>query len=307
MNINKVEVGKRIFAIRKSMGLTMKEFGELMGDPAASDSIVSRWEKGVSIPNNERLKRIAELGGITTDDLLLGDSDKEKLIINQVENHISDFPFTNSEKEFLNNIKEELIPLILQRVRDYKSEVPSLGHWFLYVDDRLENLADIHSSAFSISVFDISFEKLNLPKIKEDLEYFYSNITSLDQKTLNKELNKTKQNKRNYIAIELNNLLESDQDHNINKLAFEDTVNCFNQIDISIDEMDFMTVYMQNLYYYEDQNGYRINSKESYAKFLEERIDVLENKLKEKNLSLIDKSTFEMVLKIDKATLKEIK
>lgn len=72
MDINKTEVGKRIFTIRKSLGLTMKEFGERIGNPAASDSIVSRWEKGVSIPNNERLKRIAELGEISVEELLYG-------------------------------------------------------------------------------------------------------------------------------------------------------------------------------------------------------------------------------------------
>lgn len=68
-NLNKI-IGKRIYLIRKSLGLTMKEFGERMGNPVASDSIVSRWEKGVSVPNNERLKRIAELGEMTVEDLL---------------------------------------------------------------------------------------------------------------------------------------------------------------------------------------------------------------------------------------------
>ena len=52
------------------MGITMEEFGELF-DPPASKSIVSRWEKGVSVPNNRRMKRIAELGGVTVADLII--------------------------------------------------------------------------------------------------------------------------------------------------------------------------------------------------------------------------------------------
>ena len=67
--LNKI-IGKRIYLIRKSLGLTMKEFGERMGNPVASNSIVSRWEKGVSVPNNKRLKRIAELGEMTVENLL---------------------------------------------------------------------------------------------------------------------------------------------------------------------------------------------------------------------------------------------
>jgi len=74
-NLNKI-IGKKIYLIRKSLGLTMKEFGERIGNPVASDSIVSRWEKGVSVPNNKRLKRIAEIGEMTVEDLLSVQSNK---------------------------------------------------------------------------------------------------------------------------------------------------------------------------------------------------------------------------------------
>ena len=68
--------GVRVKVIRKSLGLTMKEFGIRMGNPVASDSIVSRWEKGKSFPNNERLKRIAEIGDISVEELLYGKQGK---------------------------------------------------------------------------------------------------------------------------------------------------------------------------------------------------------------------------------------
>jgi transcriptional regulator with XRE-family HTH domain len=63
-DLQKKKIGSRIKLIRNELGLTMKEFGEKF-DPPASDSIVSRWERGISSPNNERLKRIAELGNIS--------------------------------------------------------------------------------------------------------------------------------------------------------------------------------------------------------------------------------------------------
>lgn len=69
MQRNAKEIGYSIKLIRKQLGLTMEEFGKKF-DPVASQSIVSRWEKGVSVPNNQRMKRISELGGVTVADLI---------------------------------------------------------------------------------------------------------------------------------------------------------------------------------------------------------------------------------------------
>lgn len=52
--------GEDIKQTRIKKGLTMKDFGELF-NPAASDSIVSRWERGISEPNAERMKKIIEI------------------------------------------------------------------------------------------------------------------------------------------------------------------------------------------------------------------------------------------------------
>lgn len=65
-------VGQRIKTIRISLGLTMKQFGKMFS-PEASDSIVSRWERGVSVPNNRRIKQIAELGDVSVKYILTGE------------------------------------------------------------------------------------------------------------------------------------------------------------------------------------------------------------------------------------------
>lgn len=67
--IDKKAVGARIRAIRLASGMTLKEFGQLFG---ANESIVSRWEKGSSIPNIGRLKKIAEFANISVQVLLHG-------------------------------------------------------------------------------------------------------------------------------------------------------------------------------------------------------------------------------------------
>lgn len=70
-------LGNRIKQIRFEYGDNLHLFGERvakqMGVPkekAPADSIVSRWESGKNKPNNERLKAIAELGGLSVNQLL---------------------------------------------------------------------------------------------------------------------------------------------------------------------------------------------------------------------------------------------
>lgn len=76
--INKKEVGKRIYTIRKYMGLSLEQFGILL---QASRSNVSKWELGKVLPRRERLTDIAKLGNVTINELLYGNNlhDKEEL------------------------------------------------------------------------------------------------------------------------------------------------------------------------------------------------------------------------------------
>jgi len=70
MNVDKKALGNRIRHIRKGLGLTLEEFGKLIDN--ASKSNVSKWEKGLVIPNNFRLKLIAKKGNTHIEELLFG-------------------------------------------------------------------------------------------------------------------------------------------------------------------------------------------------------------------------------------------
>lgn len=74
-NIDIKEVGKRIKTLRQAKGLSQKEFGEQLNN--ANKSLVSRWEHGKNLPNNERLKAIAAIGNITVEELLYGNIDND--------------------------------------------------------------------------------------------------------------------------------------------------------------------------------------------------------------------------------------
>lgn len=72
--IDNQDVGNRIKQIRingLNKRFTQIEFGDLFTPPVQRTAI-KNWENGLNLPNNERLKQIAEIGGVTTDYLLFG-------------------------------------------------------------------------------------------------------------------------------------------------------------------------------------------------------------------------------------------
>lgn len=113
-NINKKAVGHRIKTIRTQKGLTMKEFGKLIEE--AAQSLVTRWENGTSIPNNERLKKIADLGGISVNELLYGDMKNftssyfdERISENQEKAKGSFYGSMLNDSEYIQSVKEDFL------------------------------------------------------------------------------------------------------------------------------------------------------------------------------------------------------
>lgn len=111
MKPNKKLVGKRIQAIRLGKGLTLKQFGELIGASKSSvsewesgkhlppaKSIISRWEKGVMLPNFSRLERIAEFGNLTVNELLYGNNEYD---IEDLEQRLMEIPIEERLKLIL--------------------------------------------------------------------------------------------------------------------------------------------------------------------------------------------------------------
>ena len=74
MKIDKKEVGRRIRQIRTSKGFTLESFGKLFG---AGKSNVRTWENGISLPNKDRLYNISKIAGITVNELLYGNIEKD--------------------------------------------------------------------------------------------------------------------------------------------------------------------------------------------------------------------------------------
>ena len=70
MTMEKKTIGKFISALRKANGMTQRELGEKL---FVSDKTVSRWECDECTPELSLIPTIAEIFGITTDELLRGE------------------------------------------------------------------------------------------------------------------------------------------------------------------------------------------------------------------------------------------
>lgn len=68
--VGNLNIGKNIAALRKEKNMTQEELAGALG---VSAQAVSKWETGASCPDISLLTQIADLFGITVDDLLRSD------------------------------------------------------------------------------------------------------------------------------------------------------------------------------------------------------------------------------------------
>ena len=70
MSVEKKTIGKFIQALRRAQGMTQRELADRL---YVSDKTVSRWECDECTPELSLIPTIAEIFGITTDELLRGE------------------------------------------------------------------------------------------------------------------------------------------------------------------------------------------------------------------------------------------
>ena len=68
--MEKRTIGQFIAALRKASGMTQKELAEKLN---VSDKAVSRWERDESAPDLSLIPVIAEIFGVTSDEILRGE------------------------------------------------------------------------------------------------------------------------------------------------------------------------------------------------------------------------------------------
>lgn len=110
-------IGAKISSVRREMGLTQEEFGELLG---VSAQAVSKWERG-GMPDTTLIPSIAQALGITTDELFGMKSHKDPLELSEEEflNFIYDYAqrlcFPDGEKD--KNNEKKFLELLFDTAR----------------------------------------------------------------------------------------------------------------------------------------------------------------------------------------------
>ncbi|OTN91461.1 helix-turn-helix domain-containing protein [Enterococcus faecium] len=115
--VDKIAMGKRIQEIRKNRGETLEKFGKKFTQ-SAGKNVVNRWEKGVNIPDIERLMNVANIGKVTISYILYGDNFNKML---KEGNVVSNFEKLDSFQ----------VGLRLRKIRrDYRLERKDFGKLF---------------------------------------------------------------------------------------------------------------------------------------------------------------------------------
>ena len=296
MDENK-RLGERIKKIRKEQGMSQLEFSKAIG---ATKSAVSNWENGYNAPNNERLKIIAEIGGVSVETLLYGGVDVkqiyDKCLLNLKKlDDAKDSMSINSEvdplitdevnglivndklieaSELLSEIEEDFLPLLRSRIEKYGAT--NLQKEF-YAEDRILAIAQAFTDKLWLNNFDRIFNKENeFPTIKEDLIYFSENIPYLKGKEY--VYINTNENYQLLVKDQVEQSLEARYFIRSEKelQALEDTKSTFADIIKSYEEIEQLQyndsvnqVYNANLDYQNSESDIRIYDGSSYIDYLE--------------------------------------
>ncbi|MDV4392275.1 helix-turn-helix domain-containing protein [Enterococcus faecium] len=132
---DKIVMGKRIREVRKNREETLEKFGKNF-TIYTGKNVISRWEKGINIPDIEKLMNTAYLGKVTVPYLMYGEDYKNIL---PKDERVSDFKKINSFSMGL-RMRKIRKDYYLEREEFGKLFSPSISKWSI---DRYENGRDI--------------------------------------------------------------------------------------------------------------------------------------------------------------------
>ena len=91
-----IKIGKYIASKRKSLGMTQKQLAEKLG---MSDKSVSKWERGVCLPDVSVYKELCSILGISLNEFLAGEDIAQENLIQKSETNIIEIIKDNINKE----------------------------------------------------------------------------------------------------------------------------------------------------------------------------------------------------------------
>ena len=91
-----IKIGKYIASKRKSLGMTQKQLAEKLG---MSDKSVSKWERGVCLPDVSVYKELCSILGISLNEFLAGEDIAQENLIQKSETNIIEVIKDNINKQ----------------------------------------------------------------------------------------------------------------------------------------------------------------------------------------------------------------
>lgn len=172
-------LGAKIKALRKSLNLTLEDFGKLIFNTSKSN--VHKWENNITKPSNKNLIRIAEIANQSLEDFLINETiDVSIFEVNLLltENKKLEDELFNKEA-FLSELHQELDSFLNLKNSDeyaYNSEITSITNEIL----KLENETETISNEIKKNVKKIAEIQHTLLKSKSAQNLLQESLTSLE-------------------------------------------------------------------------------------------------------------------------------
>ena len=113
-----IKIGKYIAGKRKSLGMTQKQLAEKLG---MSDKSVSKWERGVCLPDVSVYKELCSILGISLNEFLAGEDIAQENMIQKSETNIIEVIRDNIDKQkCLKVMKCILLVISIVSLLDFK-------------------------------------------------------------------------------------------------------------------------------------------------------------------------------------------
>lgn len=186
-----VETGQRIRISRKEKGLSMEELGQKL-TPPASKGAVSNWENGYNLPNNNRLKQLSDILGVSTTYLLNGDKyaeyfNNETMLDDRTEmferyfektlemaatkNDTNSIIIDNAISYFISTIEKLYEKQNTDDLRSYKDTISLLKDLYSgsVFNENIDFSSDSLDNYFNPKLKDITVSKKDYDKLKREL------------------------------------------------------------------------------------------------------------------------------------------
>ncbi|ENZ5668345.1 MULTISPECIES: helix-turn-helix domain-containing protein [Enterococcus] len=125
-------IGRNIKNIRLDRGMTQEEFSKLF-DPSPGTSVISKWERGATVPSPQRLKRLAEIAETTVEEILTPPSQNQYTgalanVMAYYEDNKSEIPNDLTNAYLLQKIFVRYLQIAKSKDKEYLTAFEDLLH-----------------------------------------------------------------------------------------------------------------------------------------------------------------------------------